>query len=55
VVPLSVGGDLRWILFAARPLDDAPPAADVIEPVRRELEACLGPLDEHAPFIEIGA
>jgi hypothetical protein len=55
VVPLSVGGDLRWILFAARPLEAVAPAADVIEPVRRELEACLGRLDELAPIIEVGS
>jgi hypothetical protein len=53
VVPLRSFGDLRWVLYAARPLDAEPPAAAEIERVQRELEACLDRLDPDEPTIEV--
>jgi hypothetical protein len=53
VVPLRSAGDLRWVLYAAQPLDGAAPAAAEIERVQRELEACLDRLDPDEPTIEV--
>src|SRR5262249_36555778 len=53
VVPLRLFGDLRWVLYAVRPLDGDPPSAAEIERVQRELERCLDRLDPDEPTIEV--
>jgi len=52
VVPLFVGGELRWILYGARQRDaELTPA--MVEQVRHELERCLARVDPELPEIEL--
>ncbi len=53
VLPLGVAGELRWVLYAAGPRADAPVSTELVDAVRRELEACLCRLDPEEPVIEI--
>ncbi|MCB9571999.1 MAG: hypothetical protein H6709_07885 [Kofleriaceae bacterium] len=52
-MPLSVAGELRWVLYGAAPRLDAPVGTEAVETVRRELELCLRRVDPEEPVIEI--
>jgi hypothetical protein len=53
-IPLHIGGELRWILYGARPRAEAPLTDATLEAVRLEVEACLQRLDPDEPTIEVG-
>ncbi len=53
VIPLDVEGELRWVLYAAGPRDDAPVTSATIDGIRREVEAALCRVDPDAAIIEV--
>lgn len=52
-IPIHVGGELRWVLYGARPRAEAPLGDVVLEAVRGEIERCLSRVDPDEPMIEI--
>jgi hypothetical protein len=53
VMPLHVDGELRWILYAVRPRDEAPVGRGVVETVRRALTSHLENVDPTRVEMEI--
>lgn len=52
-IPLHVAGELRWIIYGAKPRAEAPLGDVTLESVRREIESCLSRVDPDEPMIEI--
>jgi len=52
-IPIHVGGELRWVLYGAKPRAEAPLGDVVLEAVRSEIERCLSRVDPDEPMIEI--